>query len=97
MAGIDMDSLFINPINELYYLESLEESALVVRSRKPLRAKYSGCSRTSYKEETYYKLYPKLRPSPNTSPIMNVLYIVYSILYSILLINSNLYSILLVI
>ena len=57
-ADIDMDSLFADLINKSYRLDSIEESALVT-TRKPLRAKYSGCGRTGHKKETYYKLHPK--------------------------------------
>ena len=94
-ADIDMDGLFTDLMDESRRLESLDEDALVVRTRKPPRAKCGGCGRTGYKEETCYKLHPEIRPSPNTSPIIDVLYAAHSdLLYSVLLTNphSTLYS-----
>ena len=86
---IDINSLFTNLINKSYRLNSIKESVLVA-TRKLFKAKYSSCSRTSYKKEICYKLYSKQRL--NASPIMDVLFIVYSdILYSVLL--TNLYNI----
>ena len=83
-----MDNLFTDFIDEFYYLDSIEESALVA-TRKPFRAKCGGCGRTGYKEETCYKLYPEQRPS--ASPVMDVLFVAYSdVSYNVLL--TNLYS-----
>ena len=55
---ININSLFINFINKFYYLDSIEESVLVI-IKKFFRAKYNSYNRTSYKEEIYYKLYFK--------------------------------------
>ena len=70
-----MNSLFTNLIDEFRCLDSMEESVLVA-IKKPLRAKYSSCGRTGYKEETCYKLYPEQRPS--ASSITDVLFAAYS-------------------
>ena len=56
--NININSLFINLINKSYYLNSIEESILVI-TRKSLKVKYNDYNKTSYKEEIYYKLYSK--------------------------------------
>ena len=60
-AEIDIDSLFADLINELYRLQSIEESALITRKKSLSRAKYGECGRIGHREETCYKLYPELR------------------------------------
>ena len=77
-------------MDESRRLDSLEEDALVVRTRKPPRAKCGGCGRTGHQEETCYKLHPELRPSPSTSPITDVLWAAHSDLsHSVLLTNPH--------
>ena len=82
-----MNILFTNLINKSRRIDSLDldeyESALAAKTKKPLRAKYQGCGKTSYTKKTYYKLHPELRYQPrlvenNTSPIIDILFILYS-------------------
>ena len=86
-ADINMDALFANLINKSCRINSLSldeyESALATKTRKPLRAKYKGCSKTGYTKETCYKLHPELRYQPQSaendaSPIMEVLFTSHS-------------------
>ena len=81
-----MDTLFTNLIDKARRMESLGEDkynkVLFTKTRKPLRAKYRGCRKTSYAKESYYKLYPELRPKraeeEDASPIMDILFLSHS-------------------
>ena len=86
MADIDINALFVDLLDKARRMESLGKdkynNTLFTKTRKPLRAKYGGCRKTSYTKESYYKLYPKLRPKrveeEEASPIMDVLFALLS-------------------
>ena len=81
-VDINIDALFVNLLNKARWMESLGEdkynNTLFTKTRKPLRAKYRGCGKTSYAKESYYKLHLKLRPKrveeEEASPITNILF-----------------------
>ena len=64
-VDINIDALFADLINKSRRINSLSldkyKSALATKTRKPLRAKYKGCSKIGYAKETYYKLHLELR------------------------------------
>ena len=58
-------------------------NALSVKTRKPLKAKYKGCRKTSYIKDFYYKFYLELRVKSNliednASFIIDILYLLYN-------------------
>ena len=82
IADINIDILFVDLLNKARWIESLGEdkynNTLFIKTRKPFRAKYRGCRKTSYTKESCYKLYLELRPKyikeEEASPIIDILF-----------------------